>query len=89
MNINPIYHLKRYRQLEQKNEALSKKNALLEKLVTEQNFAIQRAEKEYKLLYSDWQKVVATNAEYERQAHAHLCHIPKKHGKHRQQRGKR
>ncbi|AUI65586.1 MULTISPECIES: hypothetical protein [Glaesserella] len=89
MNLNPLYHLRRYRELESRNSELVKKIAQQARTIEEQRNALNRAEKEYKLLYTDWQKVVATNAKYEREANAYLLAPPKKHGKHRQPRGKK
>lgn len=73
----------------QLNNSLSEKNAMLQSTVEAQNVEIARAGEAYRLLHTDWKKVVAVNAEYERQAHANQLHHPKKHGKHRKQKGKK
>lgn len=84
------------KKLHSQNTQLSLKNGLLTKENERSRAESSRLKKEYEQLeqtynslYTDWQKVVAANAEFERKANAHLLTPKKHHGKHRQQRGRK
>lgn len=100
---NPFILRKQLEATEELNKKLHKQNlqrSLSNGSLTKENNSLQaensRLKKEYEqlnqtynTLYTDWQKVIATLADYERKANAHLLTKKKHHGKHRQQRGRK